>query len=85
MQQVHNVFHVSLIKQYMSDGRPQPPHPLDLVDDCTVEQVLDHRTVYRGRQRKIEYLISWVGYGDEHNTWQTSKNVSNAAEYVQNY
>ena len=37
-------------------GRTQPPPPPDLVDDCpewTVEQVLDHTTVYRGRQRKI--------------------------------
>ena len=32
MQQVHNVFHVSLVEQYKSDGRTQPPPPLDLVD-----------------------------------------------------
>ena len=58
MHQVHNVFHVSLIKPYRSDGRTQPPPPPDLVDDCpewTVEQVLDHRVVKRGRQRNVEY------------------------------
>ena len=52
MHQVHNVFHVSLIKPYRSDGRTQPPPPPELVDDCpewTVEQVLDHRVVKRGR------------------------------------
>ena len=88
MQQVHNVFHVSLIKQYRSDGCTQPPPPPDLVDDCpewTVEQVLDQRTLHRGRQKKIEYLISWVSHGDEHNTWEPAKNVSNSAELVQDY
>ena len=35
------------------------------MDITTVEQVPDYRIVYRGPQRKIEYLISWGGYGDE--------------------
>ncbi len=34
MHQVHNVFHVSLIKPYRSDGRTQLPPPPELVDDC---------------------------------------------------
>ena len=49
-------FHVSLIKPYSSDGRTQPPPPPELVDDCpewTVEQVLDHRVVNCGHQRKV--------------------------------
>ncbi len=88
MHQVHNVFHVSLIKPYRSDGRTQPPPPPELVDDCpewTVEQVLDHRVVKRGHQRKVEYLIHWEGYGDEHNTWETSANVANSLDCVQDY
>ena len=60
MHQVYTVFHVSLIKPYRSDGCTQPPPPPDLVDDCpewTVEQVLDHRGVKRGRQRKVKLLF----------------------------
>ena len=34
IQQVHNVVHVSLIKQYRNDGRTQPSLPPELVDDC---------------------------------------------------
>lgn len=78
MQQVHNVFHVSLIKQYRSDRHTQPPPSPDLVD-WTVGQILDHRPVYRDRQRKVEYLISWFGYGDENNTLEPAKNVSSTA------
>ena len=32
MHQIHNVFHISLIKQYRSDGRTQPPPPPELVE-----------------------------------------------------
>ena len=88
MQQVHKVFHMSLIKQYRADGRTQPPPHPDLVDDCpewTVQQVLDHRVVRRGRQRKIKYLISWVGYAADYNIWETAANASNAAELAREY
>ena len=88
MGQVHNVFHVSLIKPYLSDGRTQPPPAPELIDNTPewiVEQVIDHRIVYRGRQKKIEYLIHWEGYGDEHNTWEPSANTTNAADAVQYY
>ncbi len=62
---------VPCLKPYRSDGRTQPPPPPELVDDCpewTVEHVLDHKVVKRGRQSKVEYLIHGEGYGDEHNT-----------------
>ena len=62
MHQIHNVLHISLIKQYRGDGRTQPPPPPELVEDhpeWTVEQILDHGTVKRGNQRKLEYLIGW--------------------------
>ena len=88
MHQVHNVFHVSLVKPYRSDGCNHPPPPPALIDDCpewTVEQVLDHRVVKHGRQSKAEYLIHWEGYGYEHNAWETSANVANSLDCIQNY
>lgn len=51
----------------------------------TVEQVLDHRVVKHGRQCKVEYLIHWEGYGLEDNTWETSANVANSLDCVQDY
>ena len=29
----HNVFHVSLLKRYHSDGRAKPPRPCKMIDD----------------------------------------------------
>ena len=85
MHQNHNVFHISLIKQYRSGGRTQPPPPPELVEDhpeWTVEQILDHRVVKRGNRRKLEYLIGWEGYGEEHNPWESAANPQNAAQLV---
>ena len=59
-----------------------------MVDDCpewTVQQVLGHRVVKRGRQRKIECLIHRDDYDDKHNTWETSANVANSLDCVQDY
>ena len=84
MHQIHNVFHISLMKQYRSDDRTQPPSPPELVEahpEWTVEQILDHKIVKLGNQR----LIGWEGYGEEHNNWESAANAENAAELVQDY
>ena len=83
---IHNVFHVSLLKKYHSDGRTQPPPPAELIDDeleWEVERILSHRTVKRGRKTKVEYLISFIGYGPEHNLWQDD--VENCGQLVKAY
>ena len=46
--QIHNVFHVSLLKQYHSDGRTPPPPPAEVIDDepeWEVKRILDHRLI----------------------------------------
>jgi len=71
---VHPVFHVNLLHKYRSDGTVQPPPPPVLVDDqleYEVERILQHRDVALGRKRsRREYLIKWLGYGPEHNSWE---------------
>ncbi|KAJ9517295.1 hypothetical protein QJQ45_009191 [Haematococcus lacustris] len=83
----HNVFHVSLVKPYRSDGSsavpgvssPPPEQWLDGEPVYTVERVLDHRLVNTGKRKgkdkksepkkpRLEFLVKWQGYGDEHNT-----------------
>ena len=63
---IHDVFHVSLLKLYHSDGRAQPPPPCEIIDDepeWEVEHVLNHRLVNPGRKTKVEYLLTFIGYG----------------------
>ncbi len=88
MRSIHNVFHFSLIKPYKSDGRTQPPPAPDIVGDLPefiVDTVLRHRWVRRGRQSKLEFMVRWLGYGPEHNTWEEELNLENAPGSVADY
>uniref|UniRef100_A0A914WAP3 Chromo domain-containing protein n=1 Tax=Plectus sambesii TaxID=2011161 RepID=A0A914WAP3_9BILA len=50
-------------------------------EEYDVEKVLDHRKNSRG---VFEYLIKWLGYDEEHNTWEGQKNL-NCKEKVDEY
>jgi hypothetical protein len=84
---VHPVFHVSLLEPYSDGGRVQPPPPpieMEGVLEYEVESILGHR--FRGhRNPKASYLVSWKGYGPEHNSWEPEANVVNAPQVVSDY
>jgi transposase InsO family protein len=87
---MHNVFHVSLLKPYRSDGRVQPPPPpieLENSLEFEVERLLDHRQVKRGRSKSLkkEFLVKWLGYGPEHNTWEPESNLTHCDEILTGY
>ena len=70
---IHPVFHVDLLTPYKETAfhganytRP-PPDLINNEEEYEVEQVLDSRV--RGRNRKIQYLVKWVGYPDSDNQW----------------
>ena len=76
---IHPVFHVSLIKPYLSNGLVQPPpSSMDYIDDEPIFQVdclLDKRLSKKGNRKETQYLVKWTGYGPEHNTWEPSYNI----------
>ena len=77
----HDVFHVSLLAEYKATGTVQPPPPELLSDqlEYQVDRVLQHRERKTGRRVKREYLISWEGYGPDHNTWEPESHLSKAS------
>ena len=89
IMRIHNVFHVSLLKRYCQDGRAKLlflPPPCEIIDDepeWEVARVLNHRLVERGRKTKIEHLLTFVGYGPEHNLWQDD--VKNCEQLMKDY
>jgi hypothetical protein len=83
---LHSTFHVDVLKPYHSDKRVQPPPPKMDVDgemEFEVETILGHKGT-RGA-KNLQYLVSWLGYGQEHNSWEPSKNVANSADLVAEY
>lgn len=84
---IHPVFHISLLEPYRSDGRTQPPPPpLNLEGhlEYEVESILDHRFTNNKREH-VSYLLKWLGYGQEHNSWEPETNVANCPELIGEY
>jgi len=84
---IHNVFHVSLLEPYREDtipGRKQEPPPPIVIPEGDVEweihKILDSRI--SGRGRKLQYLISWKGYGPKQNSWEPAVNLKNAPNEI---
>ncbi|OXH59954.1 hypothetical protein J002_01978 [Cryptococcus neoformans] len=65
-------------------GRTQvAPSPIEVEGDLEyeVECILDHR-FYRKRR---QFLIKWLGYSAEHNSWEPKTALENASEIVDQY
>jgi hypothetical protein len=81
----HPVFHVSLLKAWNPSSRYQPPPPPLVIDgeyEYEVQEILDHRGSVPGKRK---FLVSWVGHGPEHNTWEPERNMTNCGEVLQEY
>ena len=55
-----------------------PPVKIKGEFEYKVKQILDSR-LYQG---KLQYLVKWLGYMEEHNTWEPLSNLSNAQEVI---
>lgn len=84
---IHDVFHASLLRPYQSDGQFHPP-PTILIEgeeEFEVDRILDRRDrpLRKGQQR--QYLVKWLGYGPEHNTWEPEQNLQNCKQSLRVY
>ena len=77
---IHPVFHVDLLTPYketvfhgVNYTRP-PPDLINDQEEYEVEQILDSRT--KGRTRKVQYLVKWVGYPDSDNQWLDAEQLT---------
>jgi hypothetical protein len=83
LKKLHDVFHVSLLRPYRSDGTYQPP-PIGWATDgdaiWEVEKIMKHREHIsdsrKSRQKPVyQYLIRWSGFTSEHNTWEPEEQI----------
>jgi hypothetical protein len=66
----------------VSQKARQPDEPPDLEDPDTtvydVEEILGARV----RRGNLQYLVKWLGYGDEENSWEPAGELLTADEHV---
>jgi hypothetical protein len=73
--QIHNVFHVSLLRKHFGPLElpivSLPPVSADVQILPEPEVILDRRVVQKGKYRpKTEVLVQWKGAGREDATWE---------------
>ena len=84
---IHNVFNVSQITPYKESTiegqkkKPLPPIEVQGEEEYIVERILDSRQYYG----KLQYLIKWKGYIDEHNSWEPEENLTHAKTLVKKF
>ena len=87
-QNVHPVFHESLLHPYTSPAFPSqqkpPPPPPDLIQGVE-EQEIEEILASRERRGNIEYLVSWKGFPSEENEWINASKLTNAAEAIKSF
>jgi len=70
------------LRPYTSDLNPSALTPLEVAtrdhEEFAVDAILDHRVMPRGHIKKrstLEFLVAWLGYGDEYHSWEPYSNV----------
>jgi hypothetical protein len=61
--------------------RPPPQVQPDSTEHYEVEAILDSRK----RRKKQFYLVKWLGYGHEDNTWEPLSNLRDAKEAINEF
>ena len=83
-------FHTSLLKPYVADNdcdrlnKPNEGMVAAGGEDGAylIEDVVDHRI----KEKVIQYLIKWVGYPSDYNTWEPLENIRKPASgLIENY
>ena len=87
MSRIHPVFNVVKLKAVPKDPivgcrRRSPPEPVivDGEQEYEVDEILDSRL----RNAKLQFLVSWKGYGREENSWVSERDL-HAPELIDSF
>ena len=83
---IHDVINVSRVRPYKPPVAGQcitPPEVIEVegIPEYEVEEVFDSRL----KKGKLENLVKWSGYTDDHNTWKSESNLINLKEAINNF
>nr|AAG24792.1 pol protein [Colletotrichum gloeosporioides] len=79
----HPVFHISLLEPAPRGSRTKD---IIIVEDnereYEVERIIDHSDAFG---EELHFLVKWLGYGHEDNTWEPQSNLTGAKEELEEY
>ncbi|MGH3053950.1 MAG: chromo domain-containing protein, partial [Gaiellaceae bacterium] len=81
---IHDVFHVSLLKAYRQGDVYRPP-PVEMTMDGEVEYEVEYLLHHRRSRGRWEYLVKWMHYGPEYNTWEPEGNLTHCTRILNAY
>ena len=82
---IHDVFHVSLIKPFVACTAEDLINPPVVYVDGDQEFDVDFVKAHRGTKRNQEFLVHWVGYSPEHDSWEPAAALQNCPAVVKKY
>ena len=95
--QIHDVFHVNLLKPYRDNGQGHAPSPFTYLAgqpyEYEVDHILDHWPakvrIQKGLANKVlkgmQFLVRWRFAGPEADTWEPYSNLKHAPEPLADY
>jgi hypothetical protein len=91
--QIHPTVNITRLKEYRNGyllfpSHPQihsRPSPVAEVDNGAPEWEVEQIVGRRGKGRRLQYLVKWLGYPISEATWETSENVANSTELIADY
>lgn len=88
IMKIHPIFHTGLLKPYHSSGAMQPvmPNILDPegirlfnINEIRTHKITERKAMRKGkktsRKPQVFYLVSWEGYGPEHDSWEPESSL----------
>ena len=90
---IHNIISVAHLEPatnptddpYSRARQESPPILVDGQEKWEIERILRKRVTRRGRGHRTEYLVRWVGYGPQDDTWISERNLGNAREILRDF
>ncbi|RDB19205.1 Retrovirus-related Pol polyprotein from transposon opus [Hypsizygus marmoreus] len=85
------VFNIDHLKPYIESSipnltrstLPETRQGKPEAEEYDVEKIVGHR--FNKKSKKMEYLVRWLGYGPQFDTWQSTKDLKNAPWVVATY
>ncbi|KAK6212977.1 hypothetical protein QIS74_03097 [Colletotrichum tabaci] len=85
-RRMHDVFSVSLLEPWAARRRDdESPANLPELEEDPDEWEVEEVVAHQGHGDDQKYLVKWVGWPVEYNTWEPLHHLKNAREKVQSY